>query len=147
MKDCGDCSLCCKFLEIPSLGKKADVWCPHCRPGTKHPCRIYDERPDDCRNFHCFWRAEGWPDWLRPDRCGVLFEALPGVFTVLVTTGRVRPDAWKTTRIVGVAAKLKDKGRPVIIRTKNDTLFFIPKGWTHDAIMKELKTVLDRETK
>lgn len=143
MKDCGECAVCCKFLEIPCLQKKADEWCLHCKPGTYHACSIYEDRPEDCINFHCFWRAESWPDWLRPDKCGVLFEALPGVYTIMVSTDKSEPDAWKKKEIVKVILKLKSKGRPVIVRTKNNTEFFIPNGWTMQRVMGELKSVLD----
>lgn len=144
MKDCGECSLCCKFLEIPTLQKKADVWCRHCELGTYHACNIHEDRPEDCVNFHCFWRAESWPEWLRPDRCKVLFEALPGIYTVMVSTDKSRPDTWKKKEVVEVILKLKSKGRPVIVRTKNDTEFFIPDGWTQQGVMREIKAVLDR---
>lgn len=144
MKECGECSLCCKFLEIPSLQKGSDKWCPHCTPGVYHACGIYEDRPEDCINFNCFWKAESWPDWLRPDRCKVLFEALPGIYTVMVSTDKGRPDAWKNNKIIKVILKLKEKGRPVIVRTKNDTEFVLPKGWTQQAVMQEIKTVLDR---
>ncbi len=126
------------------MQKKADVWCQHCKLGTHHACSIYENRPDDCINFNCFWKAEGWYDWLRPDRCKVLFEALPGIYTVMVSTDKSRPDAWKNDSIKKVILKLKAKGRPVIVRTKNDTEFFYPKGWDRNRVMEEIKTVLDR---
>jgi hypothetical protein len=81
---------------------------------------------------------------LRPDRCKVLFEALPGIYTVMVSTDKSRPDTWKKKEVVEVILKLKSKGRPVIVRTKNDTEFFIPDGWTQQGVMREIKAVLDR---
>lgn len=144
MKDCGSCAICCKFLEIPALEKKADTWCSHCNIGKHHSCGIYEDRPEDCVNFNCFWKAEEWYDWLRPDRSKVLFESLPGVETVMVTTDKGRPDAWKKKEVVRVIEILRKKGRPVIVRTKNDTKFALPKGWTKERIMQDVKTVLDR---
>jgi hypothetical protein len=73
----------------------------------------------------------------------VLFEALPGVYTIMVSTDKSGPDAWKKKEIVKVILKLRSKGRPVIVRTKNDTEFFIPGGWTMQRVMGELKSVLD----
>lgn len=143
MKDCGSCAVCCKFLDIPSIEKKADTWCQYCDPGRHHACNIYERRPKECTNFHCFWQAEEWYDWLRPDRCGVLFESLPGVETIMVSTDKSDPDVWKIKRICNVIEILKRKGRPVIIRTKNDTQFAIPEGWSIEKIMADLKTVLD----
>ena len=51
---CGDCSLCCKLLEIDELKKPACVWCAH----VKHQhngCSIYPERPKSCVEFKCLW--------------------------------------------------------------------------------------------
>jgi hypothetical protein len=64
----------------------------------------------------------------------------------MVSTDKARPDTWKTKEIIAVIQKLKNKGRPVIVRTKNDTHFFHAKGWDLERIMKDVKTVLDRRT-
>jgi hypothetical protein len=56
-RTCGDCSLCCKLLEIsaeraPEVAKPAGQWCKNCvQPG----CSIYDRRPALCRDFKCMW--------------------------------------------------------------------------------------------
>jgi len=147
MKDCGNCSLCCKSMQIDELSKPSDVWCEHCNVGAHHACTIYNERPEECSAFHCFWRAESWPEKFRPDRCKVIFSSLPGVETIMCNTDNGRPDAWKKKEIVRVIEILKSKGRPVIVRTKNDTEFFIPQGWTQDRIMQDIKTVLDNRRK
>ena len=141
MKDCGECSLCCKLLDVPNLAGSGE-WCPHCKPG-KGGCSIYDNRPKECLGFDCFWRAESWPDYLRPDRCKVIFEALPGVKTILISIEPSKPDAWKKKNIVDVIKKLRSKGRPLVLRTKNDTAFFIPDGWTQQDVMHDIKTVID----
>jgi hypothetical protein len=73
-----------------------------------------------------------------------LFEALPGVHTVMVSTDKHRPDAWKKKEVVGVILKLKRKGRPVVVRTKNDTEFFYPKEWNKARVMQDIKSVIDR---
>jgi len=64
-RECGDCTLCCKLLAIPELGKRKDVWCPNCdQSGNK--CMVYETRPDSCRAFDCLWLhgyggEELWP--------------------------------------------------------------------------------------
>jgi uncharacterized protein len=71
---CGDCTLCCKVIGVKSLDKPRDKWCRHC---TKKLCTIYDERPDDCRQFDCVWlKMETLPDEFRPDRCGFIITAM-----------------------------------------------------------------------
>jgi len=147
MKDCGSCALCCKLIEVPGLAI-AGKWCPNCKPGrAQGGCAIHENRPDFCKGYHCFWRAEEWPDELRPDRSKVIFEALPGVFTVLVSVDTDRPDAWKKNQVREVIKKLCRKGRPVVLKTKNDSEMFLPKGWTKDQVLREIKQVMDRKEK
>lgn len=113
MKTCGSCTLCCKFTTVPELPKSGNGWCPHCEIGKG--CRIYDDRPESCRAFLCFWKAEGWPDELRPDRCRVMFEALVGVNTVMAVVEPSRPQAWRKQAIARVIERLTSVGRSVLV--------------------------------
>lgn len=140
MKDCGGCTVCCKLLNVPGLAGCGEQ-CPHACPGTG--CMIYEERPDVCLGFDCFWRAESWPDELRPDKCNVLFEALPGVKTILVSVEPDDPDAWKKPKILRVIHILRDKGRPLVLKTKNDSMMFIPDGWSKEDVLHDIKQVID----
>ena len=71
-RECGECTACCKFLEIPELNKPVDVLCQHC---TGHSCGIYESRPAVCRGWYCVWRVEKeLSDDVRPDKCGVMFS-------------------------------------------------------------------------
>ena len=147
MKDCGECSLCCKLLDVPGLAGPGQ-WCPHCKPGTPGGgCTIHDQRPEVCLGFDCFWRAESWPDWLRPDRSKVIFEALPGVVTILISVEKNRPDAWKKKEVLEVIEILRKKGRPLVLKTVNDTVFFCPEGWNEQAVFREIKQVIDWKEK
>lgn len=147
MKDCDRCALCCKLLEIPGLAAPG-AWCPHAKPGQKGGCcNIHAQRPQICSGWHCFWKAESWPDWLRPDRCKVIFEALPGVGTILISVEPSRPNAWKKKEIVKVIEKLRKKDRPLVLKTKNDSKMFIPKGFTKNDVLRDIKTVLDWKEK
>lgn len=143
MKDCGGCSLCCKLIEVPGLAP-AGEWCPHCEPGREQGgCTIHEDRPEYCKGYHCFWRAESWPDELRPDRSKVIFEALPGVFTILISVDPSRPDAWYKKNVREVIEKLRRKGRPVVLKTKDSSEMFLPKNWTQKEVLQEMKQVID----
>lgn len=147
MKPCEQCALCCKLIEVKGLSP-AGEWCPHCTPGKKSGCcNIHSDRPNMCLGYDCFWRAEEWPDDLRPDRCKVIFESLPSVETILISVEPTRPDAWKKKRILAVIKKLGEKGRPLAVRTKNDSVIFTPKGWTKRAVLEEIKIVMDWKEK
>jgi hypothetical protein len=74
-RTCGTCTLCCKAVGVHALAKPAGAWCPHCeRRGGG--CRIYNERPGECRTFSCAWLDGLLPEESdRPDRLKVvLFE-------------------------------------------------------------------------
>jgi len=147
MQDCGKCSLCCKLIEVPGLAS-AGEWCPHCDPGNPvGGCTIHSKRPSFCKNFHCFWRAEDWPEWLRPDMSGVIFESLPGVETVLVSVDPSQPDSWKEPGVRKVIEILRRKCRPVILRTKSDSMMFIPDGMGKDDILRDVRQVIDWQEK
>lgn len=71
-RDCGGCTACCEFLAIdsPTFKKQAGLLCEHC---TGHACRIYDTRPQVCRDYYCGWQQIPLlnEDW-RPDKSGIL---------------------------------------------------------------------------
>lgn len=95
---CGSCTMCCKLLGIPELGKPAGAWCRHCMVGRG--CSIYMQRPDICRTYTCVWRQfreEGYSisDELRPDRCGVIVDADAHGRAHWVRVDPTKPDAWR----------------------------------------------------
>lgn len=52
-RSCGTCTLCCKVFGVDPLNKPRNTWCEHCDIGKG--CRIYEDRPDECRSFECLW--------------------------------------------------------------------------------------------
>jgi Fe-S-cluster containining protein len=69
-RPCGECSVCCEVLEIPTLKKPKKTLCANvCSSGG---CSIYQDRPDECRTFQCIW-SEGYTgDGQRPDKSGIM---------------------------------------------------------------------------
>ena len=65
-RECGDCNMCCKLPEIPSVNKKSYVWCNNCDVGNG--CKIYKSRPQKCKDFVCLYIL-GMTD-LKPNKCG-----------------------------------------------------------------------------
>ena len=100
-RSCGDCTLCCKLLSITELEKPIGKWCPHCEIGKG--CKIYDCRPQSCREFTCLWLdqeewkpEDRWPVEARPDRCGVVLFTLPDQPQwVYAKCDPNRPQAWQ----------------------------------------------------
>jgi hypothetical protein len=72
VRACGECTVCCRVLEITTLAKPAGTLCWH---NTGEACGIYPTRPPACAQWNCLWlRIPALPEALRPDRSGVLFS-------------------------------------------------------------------------
>lgn len=52
---CGACTLCCKLLDIQETASPHGEWCRECDIGVG--CRVYEERPAECRHFNCGYLA------------------------------------------------------------------------------------------
>jgi hypothetical protein len=91
---CGECTACCKVYSIPEFKKPAGPWCSHCAIGVG--CKIYEERPERCREYQCLWlESQGRADprerldpALRPDRCKVVFAATSNPHVISATLMR-----------------------------------------------------------
>jgi hypothetical protein len=93
-RSCGTCTLCCKVMEITELNKPGDSWCPHCEPG--HSCRIYENRPEECRTFYCGYLTipaldERW----KPRRSRIIVHVKEDGKQITVHVDPERPDAWR----------------------------------------------------
>lgn len=92
---CGRCTLCCKIMEITELKKPVGSWCSHCDPGKG--CRIYQERPDECRTFQCLWlMGEGHlgQEW-KPDKSKLVLVTAHTGNGVEIRCDPGYPQAWR----------------------------------------------------
>ncbi|MHC2439637.1 YkgJ family cysteine cluster protein [Bradyrhizobium sp. USDA 4451] len=91
-RQCGDCTLCCKVMAIEELAKPANAWCPHCKPGRG--CRIYPDRPAECRAFGCVWLVnELLEEHWKPSRSKLVLTTSDDGLEVQCDPGF--PDAWR----------------------------------------------------
>ncbi|HEV7317701.1 MAG TPA: hypothetical protein VGO04_03710 [Ensifer sp.] len=91
-RSCGTCTLCCRLPDIDALDKPANAWCRHCTKGQG--CRIYDDRPQLCRDFFCLWRTdETFGDVWEPARAHMMIYRQGPQITVLVDPDM--PDIWR----------------------------------------------------
>jgi hypothetical protein len=93
-RECGDCSLCCKLLGIEELGKPQGQWCPHCvKPNG---CAIYDQRPQECRDFSCGWLESSslGPEW-QPSRCKIVLYVSEDGARMIAQVDLGTPNAWR----------------------------------------------------
>ncbi len=87
MRECGDCQLCCKLVEVPQLDKP--LW-TRCRYQDKTKgCAVHKLplQPKSCMDFTCAWLDGRWDDDDRPDKTGVVirqvFRMVKGTLTPL----------------------------------------------------------------
>lgn len=75
MGECGECTLCCKLLQLNTVPSAIGEVCRHCTMGAG--CNIYETRPNECREFRCMWlQMENAGIEMRPDKCGILFDKM-----------------------------------------------------------------------
>ena len=66
---CGSCTICCTALSIKEINKPEGVRCEHL---TEQGCGIYNNRPEECRNYECGFLSYDLHRKLRPDRSGFI---------------------------------------------------------------------------
>lgn len=93
-KSCGSCGLCCKLMGVSALAKPAGKWCGHF--SKSEGCRIYADRPSDCRVFNCLWLLtdaldEAW----KPAVCGFVLHSETGGSRIVVECDAARPHDWR----------------------------------------------------
>lgn len=74
MRECGDCTLCCKLLGVYELKKPHREYCSHCE--INQGCKIYETRPQECIDYRCAWLDELIPEELKPNKTGVMITNL-----------------------------------------------------------------------
>lgn len=116
MKPCGECSMCCKLLQIVKadnfpFDKPAGQWCKHCNPGKG--CGIFNtpDLPILCKTYHCGWQANfDWPDYMRPDKCHAIFskqEDFEGAEVIHVVFDPTYP---QNEGVLGFIRELRQRG-------------------------------------
>ena len=91
-RSCAGCTLCCKVLGIDELQKQPGSWCKHFEPASG--CRIYDDRPQECRTFNCgYLTNDQFGEEWKPSRSRLVLRWDGPRMSVHVDPQR--PDAWK----------------------------------------------------
>jgi hypothetical protein len=148
LRDCGDCTLCCKVIHVETLKKPAGEWCKHCALGrTSGGCTIFGQpdRPYECGKFQCMWtRHYDWPDSMKPSKSRMVFERVDNRI-ILATCDTQMPDAWKsnvqTKRFI---KKLVLGGNAVVINAWKEKHTLLPKGMTNKQVWDKLQAEHDR---
>ena len=129
-KSCGDCSLCCKLMNVPELNKPRNVWCQHLVIGKG--CGIHEARPDVCRGFYCRWTEDPalGPEWKPNKSKMVLAHHGEDRLTVYVDPGAT--GAWRKepylSRLVAMARVGLENNGILKIVENGQTLVMLPHG-------------------
>jgi hypothetical protein len=127
---CDACTACCDgWLKITVYGHAVYPGKP-CPFSSGHHCTIYETRPQDpCRAFVCGWLAPSspLPEWMRPDRAGVILLAASftwrglAVDVAVPVAGGPKPEALEWLTSFATA-----KGRPLLYRVAEEWFAFGP---------------------
>jgi hypothetical protein len=147
-RGCGSCTLCCKLVPVRSMKKPANTRCKHQRFGQG--CRIYDNRPAECRFWSCRWLSmEDAAGLTRPDRCHYVVDVMPDAITIVhhdtgehiplpVVQVWVDPDYPDAHKDPALRAYLELQGKEhncaALIRfNSRDAIVLMPPAMTHDG--------------
>jgi hypothetical protein len=160
MRQCGDCTLCCKLVPVHdgvsidgvrlpgTIDKKAGE---RCRYQRQKGCTVYGtgKMPSCCKIWNCRWLVDDdTGDLSRPDRSHLVIDMMPDYVTmqnpdtgerhdievIQVWCDPHYPDAYKTPQFRRYAERRADEGKLVLIRfNSRDAITLIPPQMTGDG--------------
>lgn len=126
MRECGECSLCCRVMGVTEINKPEGVWCDQVSEDRSRGCLVYATRPETCRGMDCLWKAGALPEVLSPHRTRVVAvasETAVGPTILLYLTESSR--AHKFNRAIDI---WMGQNVPVILIYKNHRRMLAPSG-------------------
>jgi Fe-S-cluster containining protein len=73
-RPCGDCTACCDGWLIGEANGKSFGHGKACPFLINKMCSIYKDRPNVCCSYQCAWTQHLFPEWMKPNECGVLIS-------------------------------------------------------------------------
>ena len=148
-RTCGTCTMCCKVYRIAALSKPEGRWCSHCAIGQG--CRIYDDRPDQCRDFHCIWlQDDGLPQEWKPEISKMVLSIYPSTGFICVQVDPGAPFAWRKepyfSQLKIMAERLLKDRRHVLVFVNRDATLIMPTGPVTIGEMSPEDGIAVRET-
>ena len=128
-RECGECSLCCKLMGIATIDKPAGKWCPHCK--ADRGCGIYEQRPQECRNFVCGWlRGPQLDERWKPSFCKFVLANDDDNTHMKIVVDPARPDAWKKepyySRFKAWAQSGPEQGMKIMVAIGKRAIVILP---------------------
>ena len=121
--------MCCKLLTVVTLEKPAQKWCPDCAIGTG--CKIYETRPDECRDFYCGWMIDATvPEHWAPKQSRMVLAYNLKQNQIMIHVDADRAGIWHTLPYVDdlhVWAKhAASQGRMLLLRAGREVWALLP---------------------
>ena len=73
-RPCDECTACCDGWLIGKVNGHPFGHGKPCQFLINKICTIYKDRPSMCRNYQCAWTQHLFPEWMKPNKCGVLIS-------------------------------------------------------------------------
>jgi hypothetical protein len=127
---CGHCSLCCKLLRIEAFDKPEGRWCSHCSPGNIGR-KIYDERPDECRDSYCAWLTaiDVGQEWY-PIKCKMVLYAEAEGNRIALHVDPSWPSAWREepyySQLKKWAIHAAESSQQLVVYIRNRVIVLLP---------------------
>lgn len=143
MSECGECTLCCLLLSIPWMDSAEGELCQHCSPGIG--CNIFADAPEKCKEFECLWKQSPvMGEDLRPDNCGIVFEAYHEEQTVVALVDGHKPDAWTKGEPKKLISMMLMDGYLVWILIGEERNLLLPEGKTEKQAIAQAEKAWKR---
>lgn len=134
MRQCGDCTLCCKLLEIHEIPSGIGEYCQYCKVGSG--CMIYEARPKECSDYQCMWTMmDRVSDDLRPDKCGIIFDRIAED----VITARLDEAREMTPLIEGQIKSFGAEGFSVVVFHDRKAQGYLNKGHSKEYVIGKVR--------
>lgn len=113
---CGECTLCCKLLNIHWMNSPAGFYCSKCVPGQG--CSIYNKVPRKCKQYNCMYsKMEGRVSMkFRPDNSHIIFEEIAKD----IIHGLIEPEFNLTQEVLGQIGSFNVQGYYVVVHKFHD---------------------------
>ena len=123
--------MCCKVFKIPALSKPDGKWCAHCTIGVG--CRIYQERPEQCRDFICLWlQDETMPQEWKPENSKMVLSIFPATGFIYAQVDPGSPFAWRKepylSRLRAMSEQLLRDRRHLLVFVGGNATLIMPTG-------------------
>jgi len=161
MRQCGDCTLCCKLVPVVELDKKAGERCRYQRHGKG--CVVYNtsRMPTGCHFWNCRWLVnDDTGDLSRPDRAHYVIDIMPDYIVVTDETTGVTtnveviqiwcdpdyPDAHRDPALRRYLERRAAEGKIALVRyNQSDAFAIMPPSMTSDRQWHEHTGKVDKD--